>query len=185
MPSASPPATSRTATFGGGCFWCLDEVYRQLRGVQHVISGYAGGGTRNPSYREVCSGETGHAEVVQIEFDPGQISFRDLLEVFFTVHDPTTPDRQGADRGTQYRSIILYHDEEQRETAERVMAELGERGVWKDPIVTQLVPAGDFWRAEESHQEYYRRNPNQPYCQIVIAPKVAKLRRTHLERLRA
>lgn len=185
MTEPSPRSPSETATFGGGCFWCLDEVFRQLLGVRHVISGYAGGATRNPSYRQVCSGETGHAEVVQVEFDPMEISYRDLLAVFFTVHDPTTPDRQGADHGTQYRSIILYHDEEQRETAEQVIADLGEDGTWENPIVTQLVPAGDFWRAEESHQGYYRRNPNQPYCQIVIAPKVAKLRRTHLERLRA
>ena len=166
-----------TATLGGGCFWCIDTIFRELQGVEKVESGYAGGRTANPTYRDVCSGMTGHAEVVQVTFDPSVLSFRDLLRVFFTVHDPTTPDRQGADIGTQYRSIILYHSDEQRETAKQVIDELSREKVWDDPIVTQLVPFTTFYSAEKYHQDYYSQNPNQPYCQIVIAPKVAKFRR--------
>jgi peptide-methionine (S)-S-oxide reductase len=172
-----------TATLGGGCFWCIDTIFRELQGVEKVESGYAGGRMANPTYRDVCSGMTGHAEVVQVTFDPSVLSFRDLLRVFFTVHDPTTPDRQGADIGTQYRSIILYHSDEQRETAKQVIDELSREKVWDDPIVTQLVPFTTFYSAEKYHQDYYSQNPNQPYCQIVIAPKVAKFRKAYLERL--
>jgi len=177
-------ATHEIATLGGGCFWCIDTLFRELTGVESVESGYAGGRTPNPTYRDVCSGMTGHAEVVQITFDPSVLSFRDLLNVFFTVHDPTTPDRQGADVGTQYRSIILYHSEEQRETAQQVIDELNRNKVWDDPIVTQLVPFTTFYSAEKYHQDYYSNNPSQPYCQIVIAPKVAKFRKHYLDRLR-
>jgi peptide-methionine (S)-S-oxide reductase len=172
-----------TATLGGGCFWCIDTIFRELQGVEKVESGYAGGRTANPTYRDVCSGMTGHAEVVQVTFDPSVLSFRDLLRVFFTVHDPTTADRQGADIGAQYRSIILYHSDEQRETAKQVIDELNGEKVWDDPIVTQLVPFTTFYSAEKYHQDYYSQNPNQPYCQIVIAPKVAKFRKAYLDRL--
>ena len=172
-----------TATLGAGCFWCVDTIFRELQGVEKVESGYAGGRTANPTYRDVCSGMTGHAEVVQVTFDPSVLSFRDLLRVFFTVHDPTTADRQGADIGTQYRSIILYHSDEQRETAKQVIDELNREKVWDDPIVTQLVPFTTFYSAEKYHQDYYSQNPNQPYCQIVIAPKVAKFRKAYLDRL--
>jgi peptide-methionine (S)-S-oxide reductase len=172
-----------TATLGGGCFWCVDTIFRELQGVEKVESGYAGGRTANPTYRDVCSGMTGHAEVVQVTFDPSVLSFRDLLRVFFTVHDPTTADRQGADIGTQYRSIILYHSDEQRETAKQVIDELNGEKVWDDPIVTQLVPFTTFYSAEKYHQDYYSQNPSQPYCQIVIAPKVAKFRKAYLDRL--
>lgn len=176
--------TREIATLGGGCFWCLDAVFRELRGVERVESGYAGGEFLNPTYRDVCSGETGHAEVVRVTFDPEEISYRDLLGVFFTIHDPTTPNRQGADVGTQYRSVILYHTKQQKETAESVMAELAQKKVWPDPIVTQLIPAGTFYPAEKYHQDYFANNANQPYCQIVIAPKVAKVRKAYLERLK-
>jgi peptide-methionine (S)-S-oxide reductase len=172
-----------TATLGGGCFWCADTIFRELQGVEKLESGYAGGRTANPTYRDVCSGMTGHAEVVQVTFDPSVLSFRDLLRVFFTVHDPTTADRQGADIGTQYRSIILYHSDEQRETAKQVIDELNREKVWDDPIVTQLVPFTTFYSAEKYHQDYYSQNPNQPYCQVVIAPKVAKFRKAYLDRL--
>jgi peptide-methionine (S)-S-oxide reductase len=176
-------ATYETATLGGGCFWCIDTLFRELQGVEKVESGYAGGRMANPTYRDVCSGMTGHAEVVQVTFDPLVLSFRDLLGVFFTVHDPTTPDRQGADIGTQYRSIILYHSDEQRETAKQVIDELNREKVWDDPIVTQFVPFTTFYSGEKYHQDYYSQNPNQPYCQIVIAPKVAKFRKAYLDRL--
>ena len=176
-------ATYEIATLGGGCFWCIDTIFRELKGVEKVESGYAGGRMPNPSYRDVCSGMTGHAEVVQVTFDPSVLSFRDLLGVFFTVHDPTTPDRQGADIGTQYRSIVLYHSDEQRDTAKQVIDELNKNKVWDDPIVTQVVPFTTFYSAEKYHQDYYSQNQNQPYCQIVIAPKVAKFRKTFLERL--
>jgi peptide-methionine (S)-S-oxide reductase len=171
------------ATLAGGCFWCLDAVFRMLRGVESVESGYAGGETRNPSYRDVCSGTTGHAEVVQITFDPSVISFRDLLGVFFTAHDPTTLNRQGADVGTQYRSAIFYHSPEQQATARAVIEELNANEVWDDPIVTQLAPAAEYYPAEKYHQDYYSGNSGQPYCQIVIAPKVAKVRKQYFDRL--
>lgn len=172
-----------TATLGGGCFWCLDAVFRELRGVETVVSGYSGGLLENPTYRDVCSGMTGHAEVTQITFDPEVISFRDLLGVFFTIHDPTTLNRQGADVGTQYRSVIFYHSPEQREAAEQVIDELNRHHVWDDPIVTQLAPFTAFHPAEGYHQDYYAENPDQAYCQIVIAPKVAKFRKRYLDRL--
>ncbi|MDQ3556600.1 MAG: peptide-methionine (S)-S-oxide reductase MsrA [Gemmatimonadota bacterium] len=175
----------QVATLGGGCFWCLEAVFEQLQGVSRVVSGYAGGHVPNPSYEQVCGKGTGHAEVVQVTWDPETVSFQELLEVFFTIHDPTTPNRQGADVGPQYRSVILYHSPEQKETAEQVIAELGEQGVWDAPIVTELVPLTEFYPAETEHQEYYRRNPNQGYCRVVIAPKVAKLRQRYLEKLKA
>ncbi|HEY2854350.1 MAG TPA: peptide-methionine (S)-S-oxide reductase MsrA [Gemmatimonadaceae bacterium] len=171
------------ATLGGGCFWCLDAIYRQLRGVEKVESGYAGGTKPNPSYREVCGGNTGHAEVVQITYDPSVISYRDLLDVFFTVHDPTTQDRQGADMGTQYRSIVLTHSDEQARIAREAIADVTAEKIWDDPIVTQIRPLETFYPAERYHQDYFANNPNQPYCQVVIEPKVAKFRRKYLERL--
>ena len=172
------------ATLGGGCFWCLEAVYVELRGVERVVSGYAGGHVRDPSYEAVCNGTTGHAEVVQVTFDPAVISYREILEVFFTIHDPTTPDRQGADVGPQYRSAIFHHSPEQRETAEAVIRELEARRVWDAPIVTEVAPLDVFYPAERYHQEYFARNPWQPYCQVVIVPKVAKLRREFVEKLR-
>jgi peptide-methionine (S)-S-oxide reductase len=171
------------ATLGGGCFWCLEAVYNQLRGVLSVRSGYAGGHIPNPTYQQVCGGGTGHAEVVQIAFDPASITFRDLLEVFFTIHDPTTLNRQGADVGTQYRSAIFYHTPEQKETAEQVIAEMNAEKVWDSQIVTEVVPLKDFYEAEAYHQEYYQNNSSQPYCQVVIAPKVAKFRQKYFEKL--
>ena len=172
------------ATLAGGCFWCLDAVYRQLRGVERVESGYAGGSARNPNYREVCTGRTGHAEVVQITYDPDVISYRELLEVFFTIHDPTTLNQQGADIGTQYRSAVFYHTSEQEATARAVMRELEAEGVWQAPIVTEVTPFTEFFPAEEYHQDYYERNPSQAYCRIVIEPKVAKMRSRYLEKLK-
>ena len=172
------------ATLGGGCFWCLEAVYEQLAGVVGVESGYAGGTVANPTYEAVCSGSTGHAEVVQLTFDPEAITFEELLEVFFTIHDPTTINRQGADIGTQYRSAIFTHDERQRATAEAVIRRIEAEGIWVDSIVTEVTPLDVFYKAEDYHQEYYRRNPGQPYCQVVIAPKVAKLRKQHFEKLR-
>jgi peptide-methionine (S)-S-oxide reductase len=168
----------------GGCFWCLEAVFDQLKGVENVESGYAGGHVLNPTYRMVCTGETGHAEVVQITFDPSLISFKELLQVFFTIHDPTTLNRQGADVGTQYRSAIFYHTPEQKDVAEEVVAEMVAAKVWDDPIVTEITRITDFYPAEEYHRDYYLRNPNQPYCQVVIAPKVAKLRKHFLEKLK-
>jgi peptide-methionine (S)-S-oxide reductase len=172
------------ATLGGGCFWCLEAVYKDLKGVERVVSGYAGGHVANPTYRQVCGAGTGHAEVVQITYDPAIVSYRDLLDVFFTIHDPTTPNRQGADIGPQYRSIILYDSAEQKADAERAIGELAKMGVWDAPIVTEVVPLERFWPGEDEHQDYYERNPRQGYCQIVIAPKVAKFRKQYLERLK-
>jgi peptide-methionine (S)-S-oxide reductase len=173
------------ATLAGGCFWCLEAVFQQLKGVSKVTSGYAGGSVPNPSYEAVCGGRTGHAEVVQVEFDPAAVTYRDLLAVFFLIHDPTTPNQQGADVGTQYRSAIYYHSPEQQRTAQAVIAELTAEKVWDDPIVTELVPSPAFYPAEEYHRDYYRRNPAQGYCRAVIAPKVAKLRQHYLEKLKA
>jgi peptide-methionine (S)-S-oxide reductase len=173
------------ATVGGGCFWCLDAIYRQLRGVEKVASGYAGGTTPNPSYREVCGGRTGHAEVVQITFDPMEISYRDLLDVFFTIHDPTTKDRQGGDMGPQYRSVILTHSDDQARVAREAIADVDAEKIWDDPIVTEIGPLTKFYPAEDYHQDYFANNARQPYCQIVIAPKVAKFRRKFLEKMRA
>ncbi|CAN5725791.1 peptide-methionine (S)-S-oxide reductase MsrA [soil metagenome] len=172
------------ATLGGGCFWCLEAVFDDLRGVEQVESGYAGGHVRNPTYHQVCAGTTGHAEVVQVTFDPREISYRELLEVFFTIHDPTTLNRQGGDVGTQYRSAIYFHTPEQKATAEEVVAALNAEGVWDAPSVTEVAPLDVFYPAEKYHQEYYRRNANQPYCQVVIAPKVAKVRKQYLEKLK-
>lgn len=164
-----------TTTLAGGCFWCLEAAYERIRGVETIVSGYAGGHVTDPSYQDVCTGNTGHAEVVRVTFDPEVVSFRDILRVFFTVHDPTTLNRQGADVGTQYRSAIYVHSPEQEETATAVIEELA--GLWKDPIVTELAPAGDFYEAEEYHHQYYRRNASAGYCQFVIEPKLAKLRK--------
>lgn len=172
------------ATLGGGCFWCLEAVYQELEGVLKVESGYSGGRVANPSYREVCTGTTGHAEVVQLTFDPQVISFREILHVFFTIHDPTTPNRQGADVGPQYRSVVFYHSDDQRVTAEAVIQKLQEEGIWEDPVVTEVAPFDVFYKAEDYHQEYYQNNPQQPYCQVVIAPKVAKIRRKFVDRLK-
>jgi peptide-methionine (S)-S-oxide reductase len=172
------------ATLAGGCFWCLEAVYDELQGVEEVESGYAGGTVPNPTYRQVCSGTTGHAEVVQVTFDPEQLSYRDILEVFFQIHDPTTLNRQGADVGTQYRSAIFYHDEQQKATAEEMISELEASGKWRDPIVTEVVPLEAFYRAEGYHQEYYQRNEDQPYCRVVITPKLKKFRKVYLTQLK-
>jgi peptide-methionine (S)-S-oxide reductase len=165
------------ATLAGGCFWCLEAVYDLVDGVVSVESGYSGGRRPNPTYEQVCSGATGHAEVVQITFDPEVVSFRDLLDIFFAIHDPTTLNRQGADAGTQYRSAIFYHDEEQRRIAEEVIREREASGTWRDPIVTEVAPIAAFYPAEAYHQEYFARHGSQPYCQAVIAPKVTRLQR--------
>ena len=175
--------TTETATLGGGCFWCLDAAFRQLRGVQRVESGYAGGHVKNPTYYQVCGGDTGHAEVVRVTFDPVELSYRDLLTVFFTIHDPTTLNRQGGDVGPQYRSVIFYHTPEQRAEAERLIAELEAERLWGDPIVTELAPAPTFYPAESYHQDYYAKNPWQGYCQAVVAPKVAKVRKKFFAKL--
>ncbi|MEM1057112.1 MAG: peptide-methionine (S)-S-oxide reductase MsrA [Bacteroidota bacterium] len=176
---------TQTAVLGGGCFWCTEAVLEKLRGVHDVESGYAGGKVPNPTYREICTGLTGHAEVVRVTFDADEISYEDLLKIFFATHDPTTLNRQGADRGTQYRSTIMVASEEQRETAERVIRELTADRVFDQPIVTEVVDLPTFYPAEQYHQDYYRANPTQPYCQAVIAPKVAKLRAEYLEKLAA
>ena len=174
-----------TATLAGGCFWCLEAVFEQLRGVDKVESGYSGGTVENPNYRQVCGGDTGHAEVVQVTFDPGVISYREVLEVFFATHDPTTLNRQGPDEGTQYRSAIFYQDESQKRVAEGLIAELNAAKVWDAPIVTEVVPLGAFYPAEDYHQGYFRANPGQPYCQAVVGPKVAKFRKQFAPRLKA
>ncbi len=173
-----------TATLAGGCFWCLEAVFDDVKGVQSVESGYAGGGTGNPTYREVCSGTTGHAEVVQVKFDPQVISFKEILNVFFAIHDPTTLNRQGADAGTQYRSAIFYRDDEQKSVAENLIKELNAQKIWDKPIVTEVTLFDKFYMAEDYHQEYFANNPNQPYCQAVVAPKVSKFRKHHLEMLK-
>lgn len=185
MESNNGSSRTEVATLAGGCFWCLEAVYQELQGVEKVESGYSGGDVPNPTYRAVCSETTGHAEVVQVTFDPEVVSYRDILEVYFTIHDPTTLNRQGADVGTQYRSVIFYHDEEQRRVAEAVISGLGSEGLWKDPIVTEVTPFDEFYVAENYHQDYFRNNGYQPYCQVIIAPKVAKFRKQHLERLKA
>ena len=172
------------ATLAGGCFWCLEAAFQDLKGVERVQSGYAGGRVANPSYEQVCTGTTGHAEVVQITFDPEVVSFDDLLHVFFTIHDPTTLNRQGVDVGTQYRSAIFYHTADQKAAAERVIAELQSEHVWDDSIVTELKPLEAFYPAEEYHRDYFRRNPTQGYCSAVIAPKVAKVRKLFLDKLK-
>jgi len=171
-------------TLAGGCFWCLEAAFQDLKGVEKVQSGYAGGHAANPSYEDVCTGTTGHAEVVQITFDPTVVSFSDLLHVFFTIHDPTTLNRQGGDVGTQYRSAVFYHTPEQKAVTEQVIKELAAEHVWDDPIVTQVKPLESFYPAEEYHRDYFRRNPNQGYCSAVIAPKVAKVRKLYLDKLK-
>ena len=178
------PSTTEIATLGGGCFWCLEAVFVELKGVQRVVSGYAGGTVVNPTYEQVCAGITSHAEVVQVTFDPQIISYQEILEVFFTIHDPTTLNRQGADIGTQYRSTILYHTPEQQAIAAQVIADLNAAGLWPDPIVTEVVPLTAFYRGEDYHQDFFQRNPDQLYCQYVIVPKVAKFRKQYLAKLR-
>jgi peptide-methionine (S)-S-oxide reductase len=173
------------ATLGGGCFWCTEAVFSDLKGVVKVESGYSGGTVANPSYEQVCTGRTGHAEVAQIAFDPDVISYKGILEVFFTVHDPTTLNRQGADVGSQYRSVIFYHNSEQRAVAEQVIREITAAGIWDAPIVTQVEPLKAFYKAEDYHQQYFENNPRQPYCQIVVAPKVRKFREHYRDRLKA
>jgi peptide-methionine (S)-S-oxide reductase len=173
------------ATLGGGCFWCTEAIFSELRGVEKVESGYSGGTVPNPSYEQVCTGRTGHAEVVQIIFDPKVISFKELLQIFLTMHDPTTINRQGADVGAQYRSIILYHNDEQKAIAAQVIKDMESAEVWDRPIVTEVKPFETFYRAEDYHQEYFKHNAGQAYCQLVIAPKVAKLRKQYRDRLRA
>jgi peptide-methionine (S)-S-oxide reductase len=176
--------TAQTATLAGGCFWCLEAVFDDLQGVLSVESGYAGGETEHPTYQDVCNGTTGHAEVVRIEFDPALLPFNDLLRVFFSIHDPTSLNRQGADVGTQYRSAIFCHDEAQKQAAEEIIAELQAAQLWPNPIVTEVSPLGNYYPAEDYHQEYFANNPNQPYCAAVVAPKVAKFRKQFLERLK-
>lgn len=172
------------ATLGGGCFWCLDAVFKDLRGVETVESGYTGGHVKNPTYQAVCTGTTGHAEVVQITFNPNEVSFKEILKVFFTIHDPTTLNRQGYDEGTQYRSAIFYHSPEQKEIAEKTIAELNGAKIWGGPIVTEVTPIPEFYVAEGYHQNYFENNPNQPYCRAVVEPKVAKFRKYYLEKLK-
>jgi peptide-methionine (S)-S-oxide reductase len=173
-----------TATLGGGCFWCIEPLFQDLQGVISVESGYTGGHIKNPSYREICTGTTGHAEVIRIVFDPAVISYHDILEIFFTFHDPTTLNRQGADSGTQYRSVIYYHSDAQKATAEEVMRTTAKE-IWDDPIVTELSPAQTYYKAEQYHQNYYKDNPNQPYCAFVISPKIKKFRAKYQDKLRA
>lgn len=185
MEESSAPARVETATLAGGCFWCLQPLFQELRGVTHVDVGYTGGHAENPSYEEVCGDGTGHAEAVQVNFDPSVLGYEDLLHVFFTVHDPTTLDRQGADVGSQYRSAVFYHDASQKAAAERVVHEFEQGKVWDDPIVTELTPFTHFYRAEEYHQDYYRKNPFAGYCLAVIRPKVSKFRKKYAEQLKA
>jgi peptide-methionine (S)-S-oxide reductase len=173
------------ATLGGGCFWCAEAVFLELKGVEKVESGYSGGTVPNPTYEQVCTDKTGHAEVVQVTFDPGVVSYRQILQVFFTIHDPTTLNRQGNDVGTQYRSVILYHDEGQKKIAQEVIDEINKSRIWGRPIVTQLLPLKVFYKAEDYHQQYFENNPNQAYCQVVIAPKVSKFRKHYFEMLKA
>lgn len=184
MNGTASPQDLEICTLGGGCFWCTEAVYVELRGVHKVVSGYAGGALPNPSYQAICTGTTGHAEVVQITYDPSVVSFKEILQIFFTVHDPTTLNRQGADVGTQYRSVIFYHNEEQKRIAKEVMAEITAAKIWSNPLVTELSPAPVFYPAEDYHQDYFANNGNQPYCQVVIAPKVAKFRKQYLDQLK-
>jgi peptide-methionine (S)-S-oxide reductase len=172
------------ATLGGGCFWCLEAIYTDLKGVEKVVSGYSGGRKENSSYQEVSRGDSGHAEVVQITYDTAVISYEELLKIFFTIHDPTTPNRQGADVGPQYRSVIFYHNNSQRESADRILDEVAAQKIWTDPIVTQIEPFTKFFIAEQYHQDYFKRNPEQGYCQVVIAPKLVKFRKSFAEQLK-
>lgn len=180
-----PGGRSEIATLGGGCFWCIEAIYNDIRGVRSALSGYAGGHVRNPTYEQVCSHTTGHAEVVRVEFNPDAISYRDILDLFFSIHDPTTLNRQGNDVGEQYRSVIFYRDDEQKRIAQETIKELTEARAFRDPIVTQVEPFRDFYPAEDYHQEYFKNNPYQPYCRVVIAPKVTKFRKSHAEMLKA
>jgi peptide-methionine (S)-S-oxide reductase len=180
----SKAGKTEVATLAGGCFWCLEAVYDRLEGVISVESGYTGGHTPNPTYKRICDGDTGHAEVVRVTIDPSSVSYRELLEVFFSIHDPTTPNRQGNDVGTQYRSAIFYHSPEQKAEAEQIIRELSAEKAFGAPIVTEVVPAAEFYMAEGYHQEYFEHNPNQPYCQFVVAPKVAKFRQKWAKRLK-
>jgi peptide-methionine (S)-S-oxide reductase len=172
------------ATLGAGCFWCIESVFDQLRGVEKVVSGYAGGRRPNPTYQQVCTGTTGHAEVVQVTFDPKIVSFKEILEIFFTIHDPTTLNRQGADVGTQYRSAIFYSSDEQKDIAEEVIKDFNSKGLWDRPIVTEVTPLTEFFPAEDYHQSYFEQNPNQPYCRAVIEPKVSKFRKQYFDKLK-
>jgi peptide-methionine (S)-S-oxide reductase len=178
------PRQLEIATFGGGCFWCLEAIYNELKGIIKVESGYAGGTVPNPTYEQVCTGTTGHAEVIQITYDPNLITFKEILNIFFTMHDPTTLNRQGNDVGTQYRSIILYHNQNQKQIAEQVIKENTQARIWNNSIVTQLEPYQTFYKAEDYHQEYYKKNPEQTYCKIIIDPKISKLRKQYLEKLK-
>jgi peptide-methionine (S)-S-oxide reductase len=184
VPNTAPPG-KEIATLAGGCFWCLEAVYDQLKGVESVESGYTGGQVINPTYRQVCDGDTGHAEVVRITYDPGVVSFGDLLDVFFVIHDPTQLNRQGNDVGTQYRSAVFYHSPEQKRIAQEKIAALAGQGVYEDRIVTEIAEAGPFYVAEDYHQEYFANNPYQGYCMAVVAPKVAKFRKHFIDKLRA
>ena len=175
---------TETATFGAGCFWCVEAIFESLKGVESVVSGYSGGFVKNPSYKEVCNGTTGHAEVTQIVYDPQVISFKDLLEVFWKTHDPTTLNRQGADIGTQYRSAIFFHNEEQKKTAEQYKEALDKAGIYEKPIITEISPLQNFYKAEDYHQEYFSRNPDQSYCSIVINPKLEKFRKVFTDKLK-
>ncbi len=181
---ASVGARTETATLAGGCFWCTEAVFSELKGVQQVLPGYSGGSVPNPSYEQVCTGRTGHAEAVQIAFNPSEISYHDLLVVFFTTHDPTTVNRQGGDVGTQYRSAVFYHSAEQKAVVHEVLGEVESAGLWRRKIVTEIVPFAEFFPAEEYHRQYFRRNPEKGYCQAVIAPKLSKFRKEHANRLR-
>jgi peptide-methionine (S)-S-oxide reductase len=185
MTNSAAPSKTEIATLAGGCFWCLEAVFEQLRGVLRVESGYAGGSVPEPTYRQVCTGATGHAEVVQITFDPAVVSYREILDIFFATHDPTTLNRQGADVGTQYRSAIFYHSSEQKRVAEERIKELDAAKIWDEPIVTEVAPAPAFYRAEDYHQEYFRNNAGQPYCVAVVSPKVAKFRKQFAAKLKS
>jgi peptide-methionine (S)-S-oxide reductase len=180
----NPITSQETATLAGGCFWCMEAVFQQIEGVESVVSGYTGGTTLNPTYEQVCSDRSGHAEAVQVTFDPSRISYRDILEIFFSVHNPTTLNRQGEDMGTQYRSAIFYNSDEQKAVAAQLIRELDQARVWKNPIVTQVLPLDKFYPAEDYHRDYFARHPEQAYCQMVISPKVVKLHRQWAKRLR-
>lgn len=184
MTQATSSAQKETATFGNGCFWCTEAIFKSLKGVETVESGYSGGKIKNPTYREVCSGLTGHAEVIHITFDPSVITYDELLEVFWETHDPTTPNRQGADVGTQYRSAVFYHSEEQKEAAEKYKSELNRQNVYNKPVVTEITPFDKFYKAEDYHQNYYANNPTQGYCQMVIVPKLEKFRKVFKDKLK-
>jgi len=176
--------SSEVATIAGGCFWCIEEIFREINGVENVVSGYTGSTTVNPTYEQVCTGKTGHAESVQVRFNPSKLSYREILEIFFSVHDPTTLNRQGADMGTQYRSAIFYHNDQQKRVAEELIRKLSKANLWSEPIVTQVIPLDKFYPAEEYHQEYFSRHPEQAYCQMVISPKISKFRKQWAERLK-